>query len=145
MFRRGDPVRDDLLEIRGAHAGMGGRHGKPLLAELGQRLLVVFEHRLERLLLLPLRMIRRHRLDPVQRESELGIDRVLGPQGSVIVEGGDALGGRDEVVARLSRHRLDELDDRSLGRGVVPRRQRIALGDHRRGEGKRTDDAGGDQ
>ena len=46
----------------------------------------------DRLLGLPLRVLRREGLDPVEREGELKVDRLLRAQGAVVVEGGDALG-----------------------------------------------------
>ena len=70
-----------------------------LLALVGQRLLVAGEERLERLLAFPFRMLRRHRLDAVEREGGLEIDRLLAPQRAVIVEHRDALSGRHEVRA----------------------------------------------
>ena len=65
---------------------------------------------------LPLGMLRRHRLDPVDREDELEVDRLLGPQRAVIVEGGDALGHRHEVGAAGRRHPRHEVEDRRLDR-----------------------------
>jgi hypothetical protein len=41
-------------------------------------------------------MLRRERLDPVEREGELEVDRLLGPERAVVVEGGDALLDRNE-------------------------------------------------
>ena len=55
------------------------------------------EDRLERLLLLPLGMLRREFLDPVEGEMNLEIQRLLGPQRAVVVERGDAFGGRHEL------------------------------------------------
>ena len=81
-----------------------------LLARRGERLHVALEHRLERLLGLPLRMLRRQRLDAVEREGELEIDRLLAPQRAVIVEGGDAFGRWHEVRAALRRHARDEVE-----------------------------------
>ena len=85
------------------------------------------EHRLERLLGLPLRVLRRQRLDAVERERELEVDRLLGPQRAVVVEDGDALGDRHEVRAALRRHARDEIGDGFLRRAVVPGRQRVGL------------------
>ena len=71
------------------------------LLAAGQRALqVAREDRLERLLVLPLRMLRRQRLDAVEREGELEVHRLLGPERAVVVEDGDALGGRHEVRRR---------------------------------------------
>ena len=57
--RARDPARDRLREFVGRHAGMRGRDDleQALLAGRRQRLQVVFEHRLERLLRLPLGML----------------------------------------------------------------------------------------
>jgi hypothetical protein len=55
---------------------------------------VTVEHGLEGLRSRPLGVLRRQRLDPIEDEEELEIARLLGPQGAVVVEGGDALRGR---------------------------------------------------
>ena len=86
---------------------------------------VALEQRGERLLVLPLGMLRGERLHAVEREEELEIHRLLGPERAVVVEDRDALGGRDEVGRALLRHLLDEVDDRLLRRAVVPGRELI--------------------
>ena len=67
-------------------------------------------------------------LQHVERVERLKIDRLLGPERAIIVEGGDAVLGGDVVVRGWIGHRLDKFDDRRLGAGVVPRRQRIGEG-----------------
>ena len=101
VLRLRQPVGDDRLEIRGAHAGMGdGDDLHPvLLAELGHRRMVAGQHRLEGLGLLPLGMLGRHLGEPVEGEEALAVERVLDPGGAVLVEGGDAVLGRHEVGA----------------------------------------------
>ena len=79
----------------------------------------------EGLLRLPLGVLRGERLDAVERERELDVHRLLGPQRAVVVEHGDALGGRHVAGRALLRHLGDEGDDRLPGRTVVPGRQRI--------------------
>ncbi len=129
MARAGEPVGDGLREYLRRHAGMGGCHDleQTLLARCCERLDVAFEHRLERLRVLPFRVLRRERLHPIERKGELEIDRLLGPQRAVIVEGGDAFGLRHEVGAAFRRGPADEIEDRLLYRAVVPRRQRIRI------------------
>ena len=61
------------------------------------RLDVALEDALERLRRLPLGMLRSQRLDAIEREGELEVDRLLGPQRAVVVEDGDALGRRHEI------------------------------------------------
>ena len=142
MLRRGDPVLHDLLELVGGHARVRGHDDlEHRLLPAGQRgFQVALEQRGERLLVLPLRMLRRERLHPVEREDQLEIHRLLGPERAVVVERGDALGGRHELRAAFFRGCLDELDDSFLCRAVVPRRQRICLGIHL-GESKRNKNA----
>ena len=48
----------------------------------------------------------------MEREEELEIHRLLGPQRAVVVERGDAFGGRNEVRRAFLRHLRDEGDDR---------------------------------
>ena len=102
MPRGRGPVEHGLGELFDRHAGM--RHGddlqKTVLAGRRQRLLVASSSALNGCLRLPFRMLRRHRLDAVEREGNLEVIRLLGPQRAVIVEGGDALGR----PARNRRH-----------------------------------------
>jgi hypothetical protein len=88
---------------------------------------IAIEHRLERLPGLPLRMLRSERLDAIEDEGELEVDRLLGPERPVVVEGGDALLGRHELRAGAIGHRLDEREDALLGGAIVPGGQRIGL------------------
>ena len=74
---------------------------------------------------LPLRVLGRKRRHPVEREHDLRVERMRDPERAVLVEGRDAVLGRHEVGAALGGHRIDELDDRLLGRPVVPGRQRV--------------------
>ncbi len=46
---------------------------------------------------LPLGMLRREHLDPIDDEEELRIQRLFGPERSVVVEGGDARGDWNEI------------------------------------------------
>ena len=128
MLRGGDPVLHDLLELLGGHAGVRGHDdlarwpcsppaSAPFTSPLSSEANGSF--------VLPLGMLRRERLHAVEREEELEIHRLLGPERAVVVERGDALGGRHEVGRAFLRHLLDEGDDGFLRRAVVPRRQRI--------------------
>ena len=60
VARRGDPVGDELREGVGGHAGMGYRHDleKSRFTKRRQGLDIAIEHRLERLLGFPIRMLR---------------------------------------------------------------------------------------
>ena len=129
IARGREPVGDDLRELLRRHAGMRHRHqlDQSLFAGSGQRLHVAVQHRLERLLGLPFRMLRRQRLDAVEHEGELDVHRLLDPQRAVVVEGRDALIRRHEVGPALRRDARDEIGDRRLGRAVVPGRQRVGL------------------
>src|SRR3546814_16258803 len=60
---------------------------------------------------------------PVEGEKELEVDRLLRPEGAVVVEDGDALLHRHEAAAAFRRHVLDERDNRGFGRTLVPGRQ----------------------
>ena len=109
-----------------------GRHDEfhqALFANCRECLHVAFEHRLKRLGRCPFGMIWRLGLHTVEREGKLDVHRMLDPQRAVIVEHRDAFGLRHEVGRAFLAHLLDELDDRSLRRGVVPGRQRIGLGE----------------
>ena len=67
------------------------------------------------------------RHDPVEREHHLAVDRVLDPERAVLVEGGEPIRRRHEVRAARLGGGPDEVEDRLLGRAVVPGRQRVGL------------------
>ena len=125
----GDPVLDDLLERVDRHAGV--RHGEDLLQVRHRQLrdgrAVPGQHGPEGLDVLQPRVLLRHHPDLVKREHDLGVHRLLDPGGAVLVERGDACLGRHEFRVRLVGGHLHELEDRLLGRPVVPRRQGVDL------------------
>ena len=61
----------------------------------------------------------------LQAIHHLRIHRMLDPQRAVLIKRGNALLGRHELRAALSRSRLDEFHDGLFGRAVVPRSQRV--------------------
>ena len=129
MLRGREPVVDDRLELVGRHAGVR-RHD-----DLDERLLAAGERApscrpraatANGSFVLPLRMLRRERLDAVEREGELEVHRLLAPERAVVVERRRC--ARRRARSRASprcRHLRDEVEDRLLRRAVVPRRQRI--------------------
>ena len=127
MARLGEPFRDDLLEFIASHAGMGGHDQlqHAALAEFRDGLHVAVEHRREGLLVLPFGVHRRELLNPVEPKGELDIHGLLAPQRSIVVEGRDPVRHGYEVRRALARHGRDEIQDRLLGRPVVPRRKRV--------------------
>ena len=92
--------------------GGGDNLQHALLAHGGDRLQVAGQNRLERLLVLPFRMLIGLFLHLVHGEHELVVDRLLDPQRAVIVERGDTLGRRHIVGPALRGHARDEIDDR---------------------------------
>ena len=87
----------------------------PLRRRASAALEVALEQRGEGLLVLPFRVLRRERLDPVEGERKLEVHRLLGPQRAVVVE-------RRRCVRRAARSRaassspFDEGDDRPAWR-----------------------------
>ena len=57
---------------------------------------------------------------PVEGEGELGVRRLLGPERAVVVEGSDALGGRDKLRSASAGHIGHELHNGAFGCAVVP-------------------------
>jgi hypothetical protein len=80
------------------------------------------------------------RLHPVQREQSLEIQRLLGPQGAVVVEHGDALGRWNVIGALPVGHLLYERQDGLLRLAVVPGRQRVGGFPHGKGGSIRQQD-----
>ena len=76
-------------------------------------------NRLEWLFALPLRVLGRHCLHPIEGKGELNIVGLLGPQRAVIIKGGDALFRCDIVYAASLRDARDEVHDRLLRRAIV--------------------------
>jgi len=62
---------------------------------------------------------------PVQREDQLGVHGLLGPQRAVVVEYRDAVAFGDEIRRITIGHGGQELDDRLLGGRLTPARQLI--------------------
>jgi hypothetical protein len=77
-------------------------------------------------------MLGRQCLYPINCESELEIDRLLGPECPIVVEGGDAPVRRNEIGGALGSYFVDELDDRFLRAGVIPRQQWVLSVEDRR-------------
>jgi hypothetical protein len=73
----------------------------------------------------PIRVVCCYRLDSVDGKHGLKVERLLGPESSVVVEHGDSLSRRDKVCAAVARDPGDEIGDRLLGRAFVPRRQGV--------------------
>src|SRR4029434_8038783 len=129
VARRGDPVGDELREGVSGHAGMGYRHDleKSRFTKRRQSFDVAIEHRLERLLGFPIRMLRRQRPHPIHRKHDLEVHRLLRPQGACVVRGLDALLGFDIVGRAFAGYTVDKVDYRFFTGAVVPSRQLIAF------------------
>ena len=139
-----DPFGNELPEFFGGHAGVR-RHedfADRLFAASQRAIDVALEQGSKRLLVFPLRMQRRERLDTIERKEKLEVERLLAPERAVVVEGGDALGGGHEVRRSFARHALDKRDDRLPGRAVVPGGQGIG-GVPDRGEAHRRNECHG--
>ena len=118
----------------------GDNVGDALFSARRDAVHVPAKERAEGLLVRPRRTLRRHRLDLIDCEGELGVERLLAPERTVVVEDSDALGRLHEVTTVLVRHTPDKIDDRVLRGAVVPRWQRVAL--HLRSAVRRCDDRG---
>ena len=119
------PVADERGELVGRETRVRGHHDlEDRRLAAGERVTkIALPQRGEGLLRLPLRVRRRERLDAIQREGQLEVDRLLGPERAVVVEYGDPLAGWNEVWPVRLGHPGDEPHDRSLRRPVIPRRQ----------------------
>jgi hypothetical protein len=86
-------------------------------------------------------MLRRHRFDPIEREGELKIIGLLGPQRAVIVEHRDAFLSGNEIGAALRCYADHKVRNGFLDRAIVPGGQRVGL--RQRAGIKRSNDADG--
>src|SRR5580658_3337460 len=98
-----------------------------LFAESKERIVVVFEHGLERLTLAHCRVLGRQLLDALKGEEELYLEGLLAPEGSIVVKRGNALGWRHEFGASRLCHPCDKVEDRGFHRAVVPGGKRLAI------------------
>ena len=125
VLRRGEPGRGVARELlRGPpRVELEQDAGDRLEAELLRAREVAGQQRLDHRLLAQLG-VRSHRLaEAGEHEQRLEVRRLLAPQGAVVVEHGDALGGRHVVRTALLRHAIDELEDRRPRGPVVPGRE----------------------
>ena len=72
--------------------------------ELGHRLTIVRENRLERLVLFPFGMLRRKLVHPGKSKHSLSIQRMFDPKGAILIESGNAIFGLDVVGTGFVRH-----------------------------------------
>src|SRR5262245_38738831 len=108
---------------------MSYRHDpeKSGFAKRRQGLDIAVEPRLERLLGLPVGMLRRHGSHPIHRKHDLEIHRLLRPQCSVMVKSCDPIGGCDIIGTAFAGHALDKFEYRLLAGPVIPGRERFIL------------------
>ncbi|MCY1410248.1 hypothetical protein D9M71_256140 [compost metagenome] len=134
MHCSGEPAPGLGNEVFGADSRMGGHNDfhHAVHTAGGQGFLVAVEHRLERLLGFPLRVLRGQALDFIQGKQHLEVHRLFAPQGAVIVEHGNALGRCDVVLAALCGDGSDKLLDRLARGAVVPGRQWVRCLDQQR-------------
>ena len=122
ILRRFQPLPGFRIELVHRHAGE--RRGEDLFQvvhrELRYRLAVAGQHGLEWLDLRKLRFRLDHRGHAVQAVDHLRVHRMFHPQGTVLVEGGDALRRRHEAWVCAVCRRAHEIEDGLLCRTVVP-------------------------
>src|SRR2546430_7180109 len=99
MTRVFDPISYDPVNLLRRHAGVSYRHDfEQSFFTAGEHALrVAFDDGRKWLFLLPLRMLGREGLHPIEGERELKIDRLLGPERADVVKGRDALVRRNEI------------------------------------------------
>jgi hypothetical protein len=117
-----DPVANDLVEFIGGHAGMRGDHDlhERRLATCQGAFDVTFQQRGERLLCFPLRVLGCECLYAIEREQQLEIHGLLGPECAIVVEGGNSVVFQYEVGTPLPGNAINESNDGLLGLRVVP-------------------------
>ena len=128
MLRGRDPVGDGLAVFIGGLARVGFQDDLQEQLHMIRRQCsdVARDGGLVGRAFLELRVVDRLGFEGVESERDLERQRVLRPQGAVVVEDGDALDLGDEVRRSLPRRPLDELENRDLRRPLVPTGQGIA-------------------
>ncbi len=120
MLRRGDPVGHCSLELFCRHARVR-RHDhldQSVLARCGDGLDVVFENAFEGLLFFPFWVLWCDGSDTVHREEGLEVHGLLGPEGAVVVEDGDAFSGWHEA-GRAGLGASGDEEDPECGADVI--------------------------
>ncbi len=123
------PSFDDLLELRGGHARMG-RHDQfdeATFPGFREGFHVAVERSLKWLLISPVRIHRRQRLDAVERKGELDIHGLFAPQRAIVVESCDALRQGNKIRRALLGHLGHKIHQRLLCRTLVPGWKRLAF------------------
>ncbi|MGC2546665.1 MAG: hypothetical protein WA426_12515, partial [Silvibacterium sp.] len=86
-----------------------------LYAPGGDSFHVVLQDRHKEWIVFPLGMLRSHRLHAIEDERKLESQRLLAPQGSIVIEDRDAFFGFDELRAASRGHSTDKIQDALLG------------------------------
>ena len=130
MPRSCQPVPHFRRKLIDRHAGQrrSGNYFEVLQRQPGHCRLVAGENGLEGLHLRQLLLGLHHCGDSIEAVGQLGVDRLLHPQRPILVEAGDAGFGRHEMGARLIGRFPHEIEDRPLGRAVVPRSEGVGRG-----------------
>ena len=130
------PLLDPRLEFRDRQplVGQGQQAQQPRVLVGQQRWHIARQRRLHMRVGLPFGMVGDQAPQGVEGERRLKRDRVLGPQGAIVVEHRDPLGDRDEPGPSLTRRLLDKLQQPLLDLARGPARQRIVR-DHSLGHG----------
>ena len=122
-----EPCLDVGFELLRRHAGESRRQDlfEVLHRQFGDRLLVTRQDSLEGLDVLQRWLLFDDSGNTIQAVNHLGVHRMLDPQCAVLVEGHDAIFGRNELRGPPLRGLAHERQNRVLRRAVIPRRQRI--------------------
>jgi hypothetical protein len=88
-------------------------------------------------------MLRREGLYAVDGKEKLEVQRLLGPERAIIIEGGDSLGDGHEVRRALCGDFRDEIHDGLLCLALVPRWKCIGCVRDGRCKGHRAHESGG--
>src|SRR5262245_13790161 len=118
------PLTNDRGEFVGCRIRVrgGDQFEQTLLSTRADGREIAAQHTFERLAVTPFRMPRRQRADAVQGEGHLCVDGLLRPQGPVVIEHRDAFARWHKVRTAGRTHARDELENRTPGYSVVPRR-----------------------
>jgi len=137
-----DPLARDAFEGFRRHAGVCRCDGIDdiLLASRQCALNVTIQQRSERLLGLPFRMARGEQLDAIDRKLELEVERLLGPERAIVIEGDNAMCHGHELRRTRLGDARDERNDGLLRSGVIPGWQRILRGGWKSDETQRSKD-----
>jgi hypothetical protein len=122
MLRRREPALDNVLKFfrRNARVCHQDQFNEAFFARCGNVFHIASQQGRERFLIFPFWMLGSHLFHTVDRKGQLHVHGLLGPERTVVVEDGDAIGRWYVIDAAFRGDLFDEAENRVLGCSFIP-------------------------